>query len=283
MVRLHLWILVELKLTIDMKKSLIILFAMIAVIFSAKIVFADYPAAYQDYLNKTGVYLSTYDNYLTARATYFASGSLDSQQKAMAATLKFLQTRDDVMTSYLTALKLKLQTSQGISANDLNSQSSQIDTQVSWYVSHNTRLSSAGSLSDLVSDSDEAKNEFNNLTQLTVYMSLITLGKGTNLYIRNELTSEISLVQTKLDEIKANQDKDVSSEERFLVDVQNKLDRSQAKDSDAANLINSVNPNSQQIYSAFQNAQSDLTDSNLYLKEANQGLLQIITQIKSAN
>ncbi len=282
--RLHLWIVVELKLITSMKKVFGVLIFVLFFVFFAREVRADYASSYQDYINKTGTYQVSHNNYLTARANYFASGSLDSSDKAKSATLKMLQDRDNVVTSYLTALQAKIKDVKGMSDTDKGSLTSQINTEISWYNSHNNKLSSAGSLSDLVSDSDQAKEQFNGPTILVIYASLVDLGIANNNYIRGELNGEITTIQAKIAEIKSNQDKDVSSVERLLVDVTNKISRSQDKDSQAKDLVNSIKPANQQTNGAnsqFQSAQTDLSDSNSYLKEANQGLLQMITQIKT--
>ena len=273
MVRLLLWIVVELKLlTSIMKKIFGILIFILFFVFLAHEVRADYATAYQTYINKTGVYQSAYSDYQVARSNYLASQSLDSQDKAIAATLKMLQARDDVMASYLSAI---------IAKGDKILSPTTLNTEVNWYNAHNNRLASAGSLNDLVSDSDEAKNEYQTITLPIIYQSIVALGVGNNTYIRGELVNEIAILQAKIDQIKANQDKDVSLIERSLVDVQNKISRSQDKDNSAKNLINSIKPNDNQIDNDFQDAESLVADSNSYLKEANQELLQIITEIKS--
>ena len=240
-----------------------------------------YATAYQAYIDKNGIYQSAHNDYLTARASYFASGSLDSQAKAMAATLKMLKARDDVLVFYLYALKAKVAVSSGVSDVDKNSVTSAIDGEVSFYNTHNTKLDSAGSLNDLISDSDEAKAQYTNSTALTIYTVLIDLGAGENNSIRTQIVNEITLLRAKIDEIKANQDKDVSTIERYLIDVQNKISRSADKDNSAKTLIGSIKPSDSQISTAFTDAQTALTDSNSYLKEANQQLLQIITLIKT--
>ncbi len=152
-----------------------------------------------------------------------------------------------------------------------------------WYGNHSTKLRSAGSLNDLVSDSDDAKNQFQNSTTNLIYQSIIILGTGNNSFLRGELNSEVGQLQAKIDEIKSNRDKDVSLIERSMVDVQNKISRSQDKDNSATTTVNSIKPNDQQKDAVFQSAVTLVTDSNSYLKEADAGLLQIITQIKSAN
>jgi hypothetical protein len=263
-------------------KCFLFLFLFCLIFFlSKKKVSADYASDYQNYINKTGSYQITYNSYLVARSAYFAAQSLDSKDKAMKATLAMLQARDNLIVAYLNALKTKIQNTKGIDDANKISFGSLIDTEISWYNAHNLRLPSAGSLEDLVADSDEAKSQFNNSTLTLIYRSLVTLGVGNNSFIRGELRNEIILVQSKIDEIKANQDKDVGSIERLLIDVKNKLDRSEVKDADANNFINAIKPNDQQKENIFQDVEANLADSNSYLKEANQGLLQIITQIKS--
>ncbi len=267
-----------------MRKKIIISFLFLfLVFFVTHDVRADYASDYQTYVNKGGLYQTAYSDYVRARLNYLSSQSLESQNKAMQATIAMLQARDGLMVSYLTAINTKIQTTKGMDTGVASSLSNQLNTEVTWYNAHSIKIPSAGNLQDLVSDSDEAKAEYNNLTVSIIYSSLVSLGIANNTYIRDELTSELSTLNAKIAEIKANQDKDTSTIERSVIDVQNKLSRSLAKDNTAKDLVNGIKPTDQQKSSIFQTAQSNLTDSNSYLKEANQQLLQIISQIKSAN
>lgn len=262
-------------------KKLAVLASLALLFFIPLFVYADYATDYQNYINQMGNYQTSYNSYLTARANYLASGSLDSQDKAQIATAQMLKDRDLVVVDYLTAMSTKIKESQGISPADKITYQNLLTTEINWYNAHAAKISSAGSLSDLVNDSDEAKQEFSGLTTYAVYVSLINLGAGLNNYIRGEINGEITSLNAKIAEIKANQDKDVSSIERLMIDIQNKVSRSQDKDNAAKDLINSIKPTDTRFGSTFDDAQMDLTDSNSYLKEANQGLLQIITQIKT--
>lgn len=283
MVIQRLWILVELKLTTNMKRKYAICLMIVGVVLFVFVgsVLADYASDYQNYVNQTGVYQIDYNNYLTARANYLASGSLDSQDKAKSATLKMLQSRDNLVIAYLAAVRSKVNSLSGMSDVDKGSLTNLIGAEIDWYTAHNVKLASSGSLSDLIADSDEAKQQFSLSTTTTIYLSLIDLGIGMNNYIRGELNGEIGTLQAKIGEIKANQDKDVSSIERSLVDVQNKISRSQDKDNTARDLVSAIKPGSNDAASGFSSAQTAVSDANSYLKEANQGLLQIVTQIKT--
>lgn len=265
-----------------MTKKIFAIFIFLSILFfSTKSIFADYAVSYQTYVNSTGVYQSAYNNYLTARANYLASGSLDSKDKAKSATLAMLQARDALTINYLAAINAKIAITLGMSDGDKSSLTNELNTEIAWYNAHNTKLTSAGSLEDLVSDSNDAKNQFNSTTQLAIYQSLTSLGVANNSYIRGELNGEINTLEAKIAEIKGNQDKDVSSIERNLIDVKNKISRSEDKDNSAKDIIASIKPTDQQAGNDFQDSQSNISDSNSYLKEANQGLLQIISQIKT--
>lgn len=264
-----------------LKKICVIVSVIVGLLFLPKIVFADLASDYQSYLNATGTYNSAYNDYVTARANYLASGSLDSQDKAMTATLRMLQTRDNLLVSYLAAMMTRIQDAKGMSDGDKSSLRGQLASEILWYSAHYNKLSSAGSLNDLVNDSDQAKQQFNNLTIIAVYRALISLGAADNNYLRGQLNGQISALQAKVAEIKSNGDKDTSSIERSLIDVQNKISRSQDKDNIALNLINSVKPNSYNLSDTFRTSQQNLTDSQAYLNEVDQGLLQIIMQIKT--
>src|SRR3989344_292325 len=178
-----------------MKKILTLFLFVFLILISAREARGDYATDYQSYINVAGDYQTAHDTYLTARAAYLASQSLDSQDKAKAATLKMLESRDNLTNAYLKALISKIQAVKGMTDSDKSSLVGQINTEISWYTVHNNKLSSAGSLNDLVTDSNEAKSEFNTLTKTVIYKSLIYLGSANNSYIREEINGEITTLE----------------------------------------------------------------------------------------
>ena len=261
-----------------MKKFFVFLFPFFLFFFAFQKVDADYATDYQAYINASGSYQTAYNDYQTARANYLASGSLDSEYTAKQATLKLLQLRDSLVVNYLQAVSSKIEISQGFLDTDRASLQSQLAAEIAWHQAHSTKLASAGNLTDLVTDSNEAKTRWTS-TRLIIYQSLISLGSAQNSYIRGKLTGEITALESKIAQIRTNQDKDVTLIERSLFDVKNKIIRSQDKDNLAKSLIFATKPEAGSA--TFLTAQTYLVDSSLYLKDANQGLLQIITQIKT--
>ncbi len=240
----------------------------------------DYNRAYQDYVYNLSLYQKAHTDYQLARAAYLQSQTSGTTGDAVKATRTMLEARDSVVITYLTAIRMKLLETKGVSDSEKSGYFTQIDTEVSWWGSHKARLESAGSLDDLVSDSDEAKDHFGP-AKILMYQTLIEIGVSETTYQRTAMKSVIDLLNQKIAEIRLNGDKDTTSIERFLVEVNNKLSRSEVKEGEAKNIVSSIKPTTQDTSSAFQTAVSDVEDSLLYLKEANKNLKEIVTQIKT--
>lgn len=240
----------------------------------------DYNRAYQDYVFNLSLYQKAHTDYQLARAAYLQSQTSGTTEDAVKATRTMLETRDNVVMTYLTALRMKLLETKGVSDSEKSGYFTQIDTEVAWWASHRDRLGSAGSLNDLVSDSDEAKEHFGG-TKILMYQTLIEIGVSETTYQRTAMKSVIDLLNQKIAEIRLNGDKDTTSIERFLVEVGNKLSRSEVKEGEAKSIVSSIKSITQDSSGSFQNAVSDVEDSLLYLKEANKNLKEVVTQIKT--
>jgi len=231
----------------------------------------SYAKAYQDYEYNLSQYNSAYENYKLAREQYLQFKTITAKDEAKAKTLTMLQTRDNTVKTYLTALRMKIKETDGIPNAEEEALYNRIDPEVKWYTDHKGRLESAGSLEDLVTDSDEAKDHYT-FTNLLIYDSLINILSGKTANLRSVITANIVDLKTIIAIIRQNQDKDVSLMERSLPDIENKLARSQDKEDEA---LKSNSPKT------FSQSQSLIQDSYLYLKEANTYLLEIVRQIKS--
>jgi hypothetical protein len=238
----------------------------------------DYKKAYQDYLYNSDLYNKAYTNYVSQKAQYSQIKTLAAKDSARDATYKMLTARDDVVKTYLTAIRMKIKENSGIPDNEKENYYNQIDPEFSWFSDHKSKIPSAGSLDDLVTDSDTAKSHYEG-TKLLIYQSLNGNGIGKTSGARQRMTTAISDLRSKIAEIRANEDKDVSFTERSLVDVENKLKRSEEKETKAKSLISSMKKGNTNNTSIFGDAQKNITDSYLYLKEANTNLKEIVKQI----
>ena len=197
----------------------------------------DFERAYQDYVFTVDVYGSEHSQYLLAKAQYNQAGTLVSQTKAREETVDMLEARDDVIITYLTALRMKLLEADGVSDITKNGLYTRIDSEVAWFTDHKARISSAGSLNDLTADSEEASDRYTSLTEVVAYETLATYPFGRLSLMRDETNSILTLIKDKLFEIRSNGDIDTTIAERWVFEVENKITRSLDKEIEAQSVI----------------------------------------------
>lgn len=242
----------------------------------------DFNKAYQDYLYNYDIYQKAHSDYDIARSQYLASNTISSQTKAQEATSVMLVDRDQALNTYLTALRSKLNDAPGIDNGTKSGLSSQIDSEITWYGDHKAKISSAGSLNDLVSDSNDAANQFYQ-TELLIYKVLVAISIGNTSDYRDSVRSEIDSLRTKIAEIKVDGDKKVDPVERALTDAEDKLSRSQEKEQEAQTLFTKMKPTDKDKLSEFNNIELSVGESLSYIKEANTVVKDSIRQIKTAD
>src|SRR6185436_20397223 len=100
-----------------MKKVILLISFLALVLISSKVTFAqtfDYNRAYSDYIYNMQLYQNVHSDYDLAKSQYTASGTLEAKEKARVATYKMLTQRDEVVKTYLTAIRMKIKETQGI-------------------------------------------------------------------------------------------------------------------------------------------------------------------------
>lgn len=242
----------------------------------------DFNKAYQDYLYNYDIYQKAHSDYDIARSQYLASQTISAQTKAQEATAAMLVDRDQALNTYLSALRQKLKESAGIDNSTKDGIYSQIDTEIAWYSDHKSKISSAGSLDDLVADSNDASNQFKQ-TELLIYKVLVTISIGTTTDYRDRVRSEIDALRTKISEIKVNGDKNVDPVERALTDAEDRLSRSTEKEAEAQTLLLKMKPSDKDKLSSYNSVELSVGESLSYIKEANSIIKDSIRQIKTAD
>lgn len=249
---------------------------------------SGFEKAYQDYIFNLNRYQALHQNYLTAKNTYLAYKTLKSKTEATEATLAMLQTRDAVVTVYLTALRRRLAEATGVYDYEQNNLYLKLDSEVGWYLEHHDLLASAGSLEDLLATSDEAQFRYND-TRMLAYESIAVILSGKVENTRNILNQELMQLKNKLAEIREDGEKDTTVLDRWLLEAENKIARSQEKQVAADRMIiQIVSPNKRvatadNALKTFNQIKTTLRESQLYLKEANSHLKELIREIKIAD
>src|SRR4030042_2935830 len=96
-----------------------------------------------------------------------------------------LELRDEAVKTYLTALRLKLAETTGVSSYEQNSLYLKLDSEVDWYATHREDLSSAGTLEDLLASSKKAQERYPQ-TEVFIYHTLGTILAGKENQFRHQ-------------------------------------------------------------------------------------------------
>jgi len=254
--------------------------------FLASVVIAqtfDFNKAYADYVFSLDLYQKAHAEYVLARGQYLASKTVAAQQKAIDSTKSMLGSRDTATSTYLTALRMRIRENLGLTENDKNNLYAMIDPDIVWYTDHKAKLGSAGSLDDLVKDSDEAKDYYQKTTQPNVYKVLVYNAVGKMTIFRTIDKNAIVDLNTKILEIKANGDKKTETIDRAILDAQNSLERASEKEASALSGINSTKNTARDPSSGYNTAQELLAQSLGYVKDANNILIEVVRNIKTAD
>jgi len=277
-------------------KLLLILFFVVLGVLVPPRLFAQedespYEIAYQEYLDQTSTYQTVHQEYILRKSQYESFKTLQAQQDAQAATVKMLQERDEVVLSYLSALKEKVTENPGLSDIEKDALKVQIDTEITWFTDHKNNIPTAGSLDDLAKDSKLALAEYDK-AQLLFYKSLssISSGKLTDVVSRfndkfSELKSKVSEISAETREEYAFSSDKLQRLDRWIFDAESRIDRAYAKHSDANDVINALgsgNRSVKNLPSAYDSVLTNLSLSQQYMKVAGGFLQEIVRDIKTA-
>lgn len=268
-----------------MKRLLIITIFTLLLFYSLALVNAqefDFSRAYQDYLHTYGQYREAHNQYITAREQYLTYKTLTAKTLALEQTLDMLQKRDEAIRTYLTALRMKMAETTGISDYKQNTLYLKLDAEVNWYAEHHEELTSAATLEDLVDTSEEAESRYDK-TLVLIYQALGVILEGKENNIRNQIDEQVELIKNKISEIRDKGDKDTTTAERWLLEAENKLTRSEEKLDEAVTLLEALKPNDRDKQGDYNKSQELIQESHLYLKEANSYLKELIREIKTAD
>lgn len=237
----------------------------------------DFQRSYQDYVFTFDQYQKAHSDYKLARSQYLQAQTLVSETQAREKTATMLQARDDVIITYLNAVRLKLDEADGVGVTVKNGLLGRLESEVSWFENHKSLISSAGNLEDLVEDSEEAFNHYEE-TEKLVYETLIVVSNGKINVLRSGLSSILSDTRQKTFEINSKGDHDIDLASRWLDEIDEKITRSLDKSIEAETETQELYDKggskaekrletSNKIYATLQESQQLLRDGVRFMKE----------------
>jgi len=238
----------------------------------------DFNRAFNDYVYNYNLYRSAHLEYITAKSEYQTYNTLTSQTKALEATRKLLQQRDEALKTYLTALRMKLKEETGIIGYKQNLYFVKLDDEVAWTTEHQSLLTSPSTIEDLLEESEKMENRYPT-TAVISYQTLGTILEGKENTLRDEVNNLVKLTEEKINEIRANNE-DTATLERWLIEAKQKITLSEQKQTQALAVINSIEAKDKDKSEKYDQAKLLFEESNQYLKEAISFLKEIMREVK---
>lgn len=266
----------------NMKRLPIFLFVFVVLLFLPVTFLSaqdfNFNRAYDDYLHAFNLYRGAHLEYVSAKSEYLTYKTLESQTKALGKTRNMLSTRNMVLTTYLTALRMKLAQMTKIVNYEQNMKYILLDNQVSFLKTNEQKLPSPATLEDLLKVSSEVEEKYPEI-EVLAYQTLGTIASDQEEGLRSRLVEEVKKVEEKINEAR-NQGEDTATVERWLIEVKEKISLSEQKQSQARNILSGLRAEERDKRSVWLSAQRKFEEGNQYLKEAVSYLKEIIKRIK---
>jgi hypothetical protein len=241
----------------------------------------NFDRAYADYLYNYNLYRESYDSYNTARETFLKYQTLTSKNEAIGKTKEMLQNQDEVIKTYLTALRIKLMENPGLSSDEQNILFGNLDNEIERFRQHQEETNKSNTLEDLTNLSEKSKEQYEK-TEILIYETLGAIFAGKEIGLREEISQQIKSLKEKVGEIRLKGDKDTSLSERWLLEAENRLTQSQEKQFEGQQNLTKIK-SSLNKSRTYNEAQSSLEKSHQFLKEANSYLKEIIRELKDVD
>ncbi len=183
----------------------------------------DGQKAYSDYLIKLDVYRTNYALFEKARDFYLKTKTLVQKENARLATYDLLVARDDLMASYLTALRLGLLETKQHPGNERGDILSELEGEAPWYLNHKSTYDKTNdSIETLFAKSEEFTKEYESRTSGFIYSTLTTMALSRYLDTKNALEGIYDVAKGELSGVPESQK---SLYDRWTRDIDNEFQK----------------------------------------------------------
>lgn len=181
----------------------------------------DFNKAYQDYQYNLSLYNQDFTNYQGARDFYLKNPTLTLKEDARIKTLIMLRERDELMKVYLTAVRMKIVETNGLSTDQKNSVFGKIDAEVAWYINHKVTYLDSDPLENLFGKSSESESRYKTNTSLVIYEGLFDISLGQEEGLRSNQETIYRDLRSIIDQEVATGKLDINPFNRWFTDIEN--------------------------------------------------------------
>lgn len=132
----------------------------------------------EDYIFTEDNYRKDLSDFNLKRDSYNKNPTLSNKEILRITTYKFIESRNKLVKSYLTMLRIKTLESNGIDKSKKEEIYTKIDPEVGWYESRKNSYNTADNLEDLINKSRDEDTRFKSISLPIIYFSLAHISLG---------------------------------------------------------------------------------------------------------
>ncbi len=209
---------------------------------SLPVIAAETPPAQaiSDYEFMLQKYRQSHTDYLSAKNTYLAFKTLNAQTEAIDKAKILLIARDDVLRTYLFAIRITLRNTPGVNPQELASLSTKLEKQELFLVSHKDTISPITGLPEISTASLAMETKYPEIQTLG-YQALYAVIVGQQASASSTLLDQLDQL-TNLTSEATNDDFDTAKANQWLTDTKSTLDKLQPDRVETQALLAKIKP-----------------------------------------
>lgn len=242
----------------------------------------DFNKAYQDYQYTLSIYNQSFSDYQDSRDFYLKNPTLTLKEDARQKTLTMLRNRDELMKVYLTAIRMKLTETQGLSDKDKNNIFGKIDPEVAWYTNHKSLYKDDDPLENLFGKSSESESRYKTNTSPIVYEALFDTDLGQEQGLRMRQEDIYKNLRAIINQKVSAGTLDINPFNRWFTDIENVIQNLKQNEAQSQTEIQKMySENYVSPQSTFNSSIQPLNASVALLSQLNGFLSEVTTSIEN--
>lgn len=236
----------------------------------------DYQQSYSDYTYTKDNYSQALSDFNKKKDSYLKNPTLSLKEEARTSLYSFLLEKNNLITTYLTTIRLRILESKGLTQDEKNTAISKISEEFKWFESHKNDFQKENSLENLLSKSSEEDNRLSENTTSAINYSLVNIGYGDIVAKENKHLEIYKTLKTEANELVILRRADSSLFDRWFSDIEEEI---KTLDNIEGEVLSSLEGlNSAESYAqkkGFKNSLEGLTPAKLSLLKINQYLFEL--------
>lgn len=185
----------------------------------------NYKQAYSDYTFTKDDYQDKLTDFNKKKDSYQKNPTLSLKEEARLSLYDLMLSRNDLLTSYFTALRLRILESAGLSGNEKNLSISKISEEDNWFKEHKIKILKEDSVEELIIKSEEEDTRINNYSTTAINYALVTIGYGDVVALEQQHKSIYEALKNEANNLVELGRADLSLFERWFLDIEAEFDK----------------------------------------------------------